>query len=101
MNKPSIAIPEASSSGPEPSPSTAVLIVDDNNALRETLAELLEGTGYGVACAANGRQALDYLRTGGLPGLILLDVRMPVMNGWKLLKVLEADPALRRIPVVV
>jgi CheY-like chemotaxis protein len=78
-----------------------VLIVDDDADIRAGLAMLLATRGYHLAEAANGKQALDQL-TGGLrPSLILLDLVMPVMNGWQFLTAVAKDEALARIPVVV
>jgi serine/threonine protein kinase len=78
-----------------------ILVVDDNAAVRESLSEILEGQGYAVAAAANGREALDLLRNGPRPGLILLDLLMPVMDGWQFLQEYKQDPALASIPVVI
>lgn len=64
-----------------PSPSHLVLIIEDNEEIREVLAILLEGDGYCVATAGNGQEALDVLREGLTPCLILLDYNMPVMDG--------------------
>ena len=59
-----------------------VLIVDDDDDLREAVADLLRLRGFDVLQAANGREALERM-TGRLPGVILLDMKMPVMNGWE------------------
>jgi CheY-like chemotaxis protein len=59
-----------------------VLIVDDDDDLREAMADLLRLRGFNVIQAANGREALERL-TAGLPGVILLDMKMPIMNGWE------------------
>lgn len=78
-----------------------VLVVDDQAEIRETLAEILEDEGYHVATAANGREALSCLHTEGDCSLILMDLMMPVMDGWELAAELERDPATAGIPVVV
>jgi CheY-like chemotaxis protein len=78
-----------------------ILIVDDDEDARETLRHLLERSGYTVAAAENGRQALDLLRAGTVPCLVLLDLRMPVMDGWAFLSALELDRTLASIPIVV
>ncbi len=78
-----------------------VLVVEDDSTIRETLAELLADEGYGVTCAANGVEALALLGTEERPALILLDLMMPVMNGWDLRRALADDPRLAAIPVVV
>lgn len=78
-----------------------ILVVDDDADIREILAEILESEGYPVAQARNGQEALDYLRQADPPCLILLDLMMPVMDGWAFLDAHDADPELARIPVVV
>ena len=79
-----------------------VLVIDDDDDLCDTLRELLEEHGHAVACASNGRQALDLLHAASpLPDVILLDLMMPVMNGWDFRGVQKRDPALASIPVVV
>jgi CheY-like chemotaxis protein len=62
---------------------------------------LLEAEGYRVVCAANGREALDYLHHAELPCLILLDLEMPVMDGWQFRREQSRDPALASIAVVL
>jgi CheY-like chemotaxis protein len=79
-----------------------VMVVEDDFSVRETLQELLEEEGFRVTPASNGREALDRLR--GVvrgPRLILLDLRMPVMDGWQFRAEMRADPLLSGIPVVV
>jgi CheY-like chemotaxis protein len=78
-----------------------ILVIDDSADVRVTLAELLTETGYEVECAANGREALEHLHNGGRPQLILLNLMMPVVNGWVFRQVQRQDPALASIPVVV
>ena len=79
-----------------------ILIVEDDEAIRESLIELLETEGYCVKAAENGQVALDYLITSQHhPNLILLDLMMPVMNGWEFRVEQEKDPALAAVPVVV
>lgn len=80
---------------------TPVLIVDDDTDLRRALSELLEEEGYAVEGAADGRDALAKLQGGLRPGLILLDLMMPGMNGWDFRKAQLDDPELRALPVVV
>jgi CheY-like chemotaxis protein len=78
-----------------------ILLVEDDLDVREALAETLRDEGYGVECAADGEQALDYLRGGGRPGLILLDLMMPRMSGSEFRMVQKVDPGLRHLPVVL
>jgi CheY-like chemotaxis protein len=78
-----------------------VLIVEDQADLRDSLADLLALEGYRVATAANGQEALTQLRTGSLPHMILLDLRMPVMDGAAFRREQQAAPAWALIPVVV
>ncbi len=84
-----------------PRPNRCVLVVDDDTDGRETLAEFLEAEGYPVARAANGRQALDYLQQARPPGLILLDLLMPVMDGYQFRQRQRQDPVLASIPIAV
>lgn len=83
-------------------PAPDVLIVDDDPDLRESVRELLEDRGYKVVEATSGRQALSYLVTvDDLPALILLDLRMPDMDGNKLLNLLWSYSRLSMVPIVV
>ena len=79
----------------------ALLIVDDDRELLDALAETLEGEGFDVAKAANGREALARLRAAPLPAAVLLDLNMPVMNGWQFCAAKKADPAIQGVPVIV
>jgi CheY-like chemotaxis protein len=78
-----------------------VLIVEDDTDLREMMAQLLTLEGFNAATATNGREALDYLRSGDTPQLILLDRMMPVMDGWEFQREQQRDPNLKHVPVVV
>jgi CheY-like chemotaxis protein len=79
----------------------SVLVVEDDRDIRECMADALEMEGYAVMCAGNGREALDQLRRGPRPDLILLDLLMPVMSGWEFRQAQLADPLLAGIPVVI
>jgi CheY-like chemotaxis protein len=78
-----------------------VMVVDDDADIRETLGDLLVDEGYEVESAAGGREALELLRNGARPGVILLDLMMPEMNGWQFRAAQLDDPALAGVPVVV
>jgi CheY-like chemotaxis protein len=78
-----------------------VLIVDDDPNLLEVTSFVIESEGMAVETARNGREALTLLRAGRLPGLVLLDLMMPVMSGWEFLDEVAKDPSLRQIPIVV
>jgi CheY-like chemotaxis protein len=79
-----------------------VLVVDDEEDIRATLLEILEGEGYTTAGATNGLEALELLRTSATaPRLILLDLMMPVMDGWEFLTRIDDDSQLHRIPVAL
>jgi CheY-like chemotaxis protein len=78
-----------------------VLIVEDDKTARDTLCNVLESEGYPADAVANGREAINYLHRNHHPCLILLDLMMPVMNGWEFRHQQRHDPALARIPVVV
>jgi adenylate cyclase len=77
-----------------------LLVVDDNKVNRLLLMRSLELQGHRVACAENGRIALEMLRAEGFD-LLLLDMEMPEMNGFEVLEQLTADPKLRDLPVIV
>jgi CheY-like chemotaxis protein len=79
----------------------SVVVVDDDADVRETVRTLLEARGYRVLTAGNGHEALELLSTHGAPGLILLDLCMPLMSGEQLLGRLQGHPALRETPIVV
>lgn len=78
-----------------------VLVVEDDDDIREVMIEILSESGYAVRWARHGAEALKQLRTGPRPGIILLDLTMPVMDGWTFCREKQRDPALEPIPVVV
>ena len=77
-----------------------VLVVDDDPDILEALAEILEAEGFDVRRARNGKEALDRLEPER-PSLILLDLMMPVMDGWEFSQKMRERPAARGIPVIV
>ena len=79
----------------------SVLVVEDDPNLLCSLSEMLESEGYEVACARHGLEALGRLRGGVRPSLILLDLMMPIMNGWQFRYEQRQDSDLAKIPVVV
>jgi len=78
-----------------------VLIVDDDLAVRRPMARLLGLEGFDVVEAGNGQEALTCLRAGLGIAAIVLDLRMPVMDGWAFRRAQRADPKIAKTPVVV
>lgn len=78
----------------------AILVVDDESAILDMIAELLGYEGYDVVTTSQGRVALARAKTDP-PALILLDLMMPGMSGWQVIDALKASPQTRAIPVVV
>jgi CheY-like chemotaxis protein len=79
-----------------------VLLVDDDEDLRDSIADLLRQRGYAVATAEDGHAALAVI-AGSMrtPCIVLLDLVMPGMDGWTFLALVQADPATATIPVVI
>jgi len=75
-----------------------ILVVDDDPAIRTTIADILGLEGYAVETAANGVEALDAVERQS-PSVIVLDMRMPVMDGWTFARELEARAI--RLPIIV
>jgi len=82
------------------SPKT-VLLIDDDYDIRAVLCEVLEQEGFAVGVAVNGRDAVSYLEEKPSPSLILLDLMMPVMNGFEFRDIQMANPKWAGIPVIV
>jgi CheY-like chemotaxis protein len=78
-----------------------ILIVEDDADIRESLTVALEWEGFEVFSAANGREGIEALAVLPAPCLILLDLMMPVMNGWEFAAALGTEPRLATIPIVV
>jgi two-component system, cell cycle response regulator DivK len=76
-----------------------LLLVEDNEENREGLSRHLRRKGYEVSTAVDGQQGLEAARTGG-PDLILMDMSLPVLDGWEATRQLKADPQTRHIPVI-
>ena len=77
-----------------------VLVVENERFLRDTLGQLLTANGYEVCFASDGREAMRVLHSEALPNLIILDLRMPVMDGWEFRAIQKDDPKLGLIPVL-
>lgn len=78
-----------------------VLLVEDHADSRELLEEFLTLEGFQVETAGNGASAWERLRRPPMPDAVLLDLMMPVMSGWELMRHVREDSRLRTLPVVV
>jgi CheY-like chemotaxis protein len=79
-----------------------IVVVDDDDDIRDAVREVLQQEGYSTEGARNGEEALRLLRVGeNHPCLILLDMMMPVMDGWEFLTQIDDEPTLHRIPVAI
>ena len=78
-----------------------VLIVEDDADLREMMAQLLLLEGFTAQAVGNGREALEYLRRSDAPQVILLDLMMPVMDGWEFRREVQRNPKVANVPVIV
>jgi CheY-like chemotaxis protein len=80
---------------------SVVMVVDDDPDLRDAMGAILESAGYRIISAENGSDALLALRSGGQPSAIVLDLMMPVMNGWQFLDERRHRRDVACIPVIV
>jgi CheY-like chemotaxis protein len=78
-----------------------ILLVEDDSAIRESVAECLQAEGHAVQTARNGAEGLSWLRAGNRPALVVLDLVMPVMDGAEFLVAVRTDPSWRDLPVVL
>src|SRR5205085_3499959 len=82
-------------------PPRLVLIAEDDSDLREVLATVIGAEGYEVVVVRDGREAIEILLNGPRPSVIIIDLIMPVMDGWQLCEELSNHPELGPIPVIV
>ncbi len=79
-----------------------ILVIEDDKDILEVLKDLLESEGYRVSTAENGQEAIEFLTsTPTLPGLVLVDLMMPVMDGFQFREAQKVHPRLQHLPVVV
>ena len=76
-----------------------ILVVDDDDDVREMLSLVLEAEGFRVSSAWNGQLALQQL--ADFAGVVILDLRMPIMSGWEVIEALREDGRLRTIPIAI
>jgi len=93
----SLAVQDVASKDDSP---FTLLIVDDNEMNRDLLQRRLGSSGYRLASAENGKEALEIMRQQSFD-LVLLDIMMPVMDGYETLEVMQKDEVLQRIPVIM
>jgi len=78
-----------------------VLVVEDDADTRDLLCHLLHGHGYRTLVCGNGREALELLETGATPGIVLLDLMMPIMGGERFVEALRSHTEFARTSIVV
>ncbi len=78
----------------------SVLVVDDDQDIRDSLTQVLTDEGFEVTSASNGAEALEAIDRQ-LPDVMLLDLMMPVVTGWEVLERIRASRSARRLPIVV
>jgi signal transduction histidine kinase/CheY-like chemotaxis protein len=96
----SFTLPLADEAVTRPNRAT-ILVVDDDVSFRREMCEILEAEGFQVAAMSHGQEALEYLGAHPPPGLILLDLMMPVMDGWDFYAHLRMHPVLASVPTVI
>jgi CheY-like chemotaxis protein len=79
----------------------SLLIVEDDDGARSALGDIFGLEGYDVAYSCNGREALSHLRSSPLPNVIILDLQMPVMDGWQFRLEQKKDQSIANVPVIV
>jgi len=79
----------------------SIAVIEDDIPALDALTELLETNGYQVRQAHNGQEALEAIKSSEPPALILLDLSMPVMDGWEFMRRQRLEPSIAHIPVVV
>lgn len=79
---------------------TRLLLVEDDRDIREAVTEIFKDKGYDVTATANGVEALAELRASPLPTVVLLDLWMPIMDGWQFHAAMQKVPAFAEIPVI-
>ncbi|MBB4313225.1 response regulator transcription factor [Roseospira marina] len=80
---------------------TRLLIAEDEPSILESLVFILGREGYSIATARDGREALECLKTHGAPGLLILDVMLPAVSGFEVLKAVRTEPELEAVPVLM
>lgn len=93
---------EAVANGADEMRAAKILVVDDDENIRDSLRDAFEERGYDAVTASDGREALEILHhSGERPDLVVLDLVMPIVDGWRVYDAMQADAALAKIPVVV
>jgi CheY-like chemotaxis protein len=80
---------------------SSILVVDDDEDIRDLVVYLLKGAGYDADAASDGLAALEWIRAHGRPAVVLLDLRMPRMSGFEFISFTKKDSELRELPIVV
>lgn len=78
-----------------------VLVVDDEFDITEVLKEVLEDDGYQVNSCSNGKEAIDYLKSHKIPDLVIVDVMMPFVSGYEVIRYIRTNESLKSLPVIL